>query len=433
VGTLSGGNSSCATPLGPDCYGKFSVAWASGSGASFRLKDWLDSTGSGVTGVSGMEAAAAPLIRAGAVTLIDESCASGNGTIDPGELVTLEVRLRNVGLSDSSNITVTLLATNGITLPGAPQSYGALPANGVEVARRFSFVASGVCGSAIKPSFLLQDGTRNLGIIRFEFTLGAFIPVLAQNFDAVAAPALPPGWTTSAAGIGPWRTRAATGDTPPNVAYAPTAASEGDSVLVSPVIPIATTNARISFSHKYDVESGWDGGVLEVSFNGSPFTEIISAGGRFESWAYSGSLASSANPLSQRDAWTGDSGGFINTIVSLPAVAAGKSVQFRWRLGNDASVSYDGWYVDSVVVFDGAACCHTLAPPIIMNPRRENGAATFSFTTVVGQEYITEFKDTLDTNLAWVPFQTNAGDGGWHSVTNPMTGATNRFFRVRTQ
>ena len=42
LGTLSGGDSDCATPASPDCYGKFSVAWASGNSSASRLRDWLD-------------------------------------------------------------------------------------------------------------------------------------------------------------------------------------------------------------------------------------------------------------------------------------------------------------------------------------------------------------------------------------------------------
>ena len=42
VGFLSGGSASCSQPFASDCYGKFSVAWDSGSAAASRLKDWLD-------------------------------------------------------------------------------------------------------------------------------------------------------------------------------------------------------------------------------------------------------------------------------------------------------------------------------------------------------------------------------------------------------
>jgi hypothetical protein len=59
VGTLSGGGSSCSSPTSPDCYGKFSVAWASGTVATNRLRDWLDPRNTGVTAVAGSDQAPA--------------------------------------------------------------------------------------------------------------------------------------------------------------------------------------------------------------------------------------------------------------------------------------------------------------------------------------------------------------------------------------
>jgi hypothetical protein len=53
VGFLTGGESSCADPTRPDCYGRFSVAWDRGSSASQRLCDWLDPDDTAAVTVSG--------------------------------------------------------------------------------------------------------------------------------------------------------------------------------------------------------------------------------------------------------------------------------------------------------------------------------------------------------------------------------------------
>ncbi len=55
VGTLTGGYSSCSTPTYSDCYGKFSVAWDSGTQPTNRLRDWLDPRNTGVTAVAGSD------------------------------------------------------------------------------------------------------------------------------------------------------------------------------------------------------------------------------------------------------------------------------------------------------------------------------------------------------------------------------------------
>lgn len=55
VGTLSGGTADCANPNAPDCYGKFSAAWGSGSSAAERLRDWLDPTNTGAVTLQGVD------------------------------------------------------------------------------------------------------------------------------------------------------------------------------------------------------------------------------------------------------------------------------------------------------------------------------------------------------------------------------------------
>lgn len=53
IGSLSGGVASC-TVIGPDCYGKFAVAWDGDSEAS-RLQDWLDPNGTNPDGIDGTD------------------------------------------------------------------------------------------------------------------------------------------------------------------------------------------------------------------------------------------------------------------------------------------------------------------------------------------------------------------------------------------
>ena len=91
-----------------------------------------------------------------------------------------------------------------------------------------------------------------------------------------------------------------------------------------------------------------DGGVLEISINGGSFVDIIAAGGVFESGGYNGSIPNFGNPLSGRSAWTGDSGGYIDTVVKLPPTAIGQNVQYRWRFGSDESIGDVGWRIDTI-------------------------------------------------------------------------------------
>ena len=186
--------------------------------------------------------------------------------------------------------------------------------------------------------------------------------------------------------------------------------------------------------HSYDMEDGYDGGVLEIAYNAGPFNDIIDAGGSFVSGGYNDFIDPDFNnPLAERDAWTGNSGGFIATVVNLPITAAGQNIRLRWRLGTDESESQIGWNVDTVSVSDGYACCQQSAPPQIVDILPSNNNIVFSFNTVAGQTYVTEYQNVLATNLVWTPLQTNTGNGAKRSVTNATGAAANRFFRVKLQ
>jgi len=437
LGTLSGGGSDCSTPTLPDCYGKFSVAWASGTTTSSRLRDWLDAQNSGVTNVSGVDPYLRVIPAAAGALLLTEICVPGNNAIDPSETVTVSFALKNTGGIDATNLFATLQATGGVILPSPTQNYGPLAASGAAVSRQFTFTASGICGGTINALLQLRDGTNKLGAVTFSLPLGSPNVALSENFDELVAPALPEGWTALVSGsANAWSSSTTQPDTLPNAVFAEDPAQISDNLLISPPIAITSSNAQLTFRHSYNLEtgsSGLDGGVLEISINGGPFADILSAGGSFVNNGYNETISTRyQNPLAGRAAWSGASGGFITTVAKLPASAAGHLIQLRWRLGSDSSVSMDGWYVDTILVADGSTCCRSLLAPTIVNTRRVGANLAFSYNGLVGQNYIIESKNSL-TDLAWVPRQTNTGAGFLTSYTNATAGVPQRFFRLRTQ
>jgi hypothetical protein len=203
--------------------------------------------------------------------------------------------------------------------------------------------------------------------------------LLTQNFDGVTPPALPGGWTTSftngAANCTPtgtctqgsnWTTSATSSDTAPNSAFHNDPSCVTDNLLDPPTVAIpAGTTAQITLHHTYNTESGFDGGVLEISINGGAFADIITAGGSFVSGPYNATISVNfLSPIAGRQAWTGNSGGFVTTTVNLPAAAIGQNVQFRFRMASDCSVSGNSWFVDTITVTAcGAGCTLTLTCP----------------------------------------------------------------------
>jgi uncharacterized repeat protein (TIGR01451 family) len=107
-------------------------------------------------------------------SLTAESFSPGNGTIDVGETVTVNLRLRNAGNVANTNLVATLLATNGVAPvpPNAPQTYGSLQPGGFPiVGRSFSFTANGTNAGTVTAVLQLQDGPANLGTASFVFSL----------------------------------------------------------------------------------------------------------------------------------------------------------------------------------------------------------------------------------------------------------------------
>src|SRR4030095_4575789 len=128
--------------------------------------------------------------------------------------------------------------------------------------------------------------------------------------------------------------------------------------LTSPPIAIGTFQAQLNFRHRFDTESNWDGGVLEISIAEEPFVDFLAAGGHFLEGGYNGRV------LSSTSGWSGNSGDFITVVALLPPTAEGQSVRFRWRFLSDSSTGGVGWFVDTISVTDGYSCCSS-PPPIL--------------------------------------------------------------------
>ena len=117
-----------------------------------------------------------PEIQAGNATLVNESCPPFNTAIDPGERVTINLPLTNMGTGPTSNLVATLQTNANVQSPSAPETYGVLtpsPAPGNTASRDFSFTAVGSCGATITATWQLQDGMTNLGTVSKQFVLGS--------------------------------------------------------------------------------------------------------------------------------------------------------------------------------------------------------------------------------------------------------------------
>jgi len=201
---------------------------------------------------------------------------------------------------------------------------------------------------------------------------------LSESFDNVSPPALPPDWlATNALGPPPLWVTSNSGvplppaDTSPNAASIDDPAVVSDKRLDSLAFPIPPAHPlQLTFRQNFNLEAsdvdpnlGFDGGVLEVSFDGgNTFQDILDAGGSFAMGGYNRTISTDrGSPIAGRQAWSGNSEGFITTVVNLPILSTG--TRLRWRMASDTSGSGEGWRVDTINIAGCAPVpCQTPSP-----------------------------------------------------------------------
>ena len=168
-----------------------------------------------------------------------------------------------------------------------------------------------------------------------------------DDFESGAA-----GWSSNGTGD-TWALQGTNVHGGANAYHADDVTSVSDQRLVSPsvVLPTGRSPLTLKFWNRQEMESRdggcYDGGVLEISTDGSTWTRIENElltdpydGGILNDWN---------NPLGGSDAWCGNPQDWLLSVVDLDAWA-GQSVRFRFRLGTDSSLGAPGWTLDDVTV-----------------------------------------------------------------------------------
>ncbi len=184
-------------------------------------------------------------------------------------------------------------------------------------------------------------------------------PLFEQNFDQITPPALPSGWTASQgmnlSGAPFWVSSAIASDTAPNDVFSEAPGNILDNRLDTPLVQVSTFDWSFAFRNNFNLEEGFDGAVLEVSapeINGGEFTDILdpSVGGKFTGGGYNATIGTKFNsPIAGRRAWSGNSGGYVWTAVSIPGIMSGSpnEMRLRFRLVTDNSGASVGWRIDT--------------------------------------------------------------------------------------
>lgn len=368
-----------ASSAAPEAIADVNDVWAGFALRGMGMSAVVNAAGTGGGTARVTEAFDVPGLVQTPTLSYSDSSGDNDGFPEPGEAITFTVPLTNYATVDATNTTLQIAGGDSV-------SYGTVAA-GQTVVRTIVYTvpANTPCGSSVTVTF---NVTSSVGTVSFTRVLiiGAPQTTYSENFDGVTAPAFPAGWTAVAVQSGiNFVTTTNNADSAPNAAFALDPETVGGGTdLTSPAISINNPGAVISFRNRFDTEAGWDGGVLEISVNGGAFQDIITAGGRFIENGYNGVLgAGTNNPIANRNGWSGNSNGYINTSVQLPAAAAGQSIRLKWRFGADNNTvgqgPNPGWYIDNVRIGDNYQC--VLVPEEFGSPRGDfdgDGKTDFS-------------------------------------------------------
>ncbi|MFT4924742.1 MAG: hypothetical protein ACI8WB_000826 [Phenylobacterium sp.] len=146
-----------------------------------------------------------------------------------------------------------------------------------------------------------------------------------------------------------------------NVAFGPNLSQNNDISLVSPTVTVNdSVPFRLNFDHYYDFQIGgeldpddntaWDGGVIEISIDDNPWTDVVAAGGTFLT-GYNGTISNDNPALPQREGLTGviDADDIASEgLTFADGLLNGRLVKFRFRIGSDGAIGAWGWNIDNV-------------------------------------------------------------------------------------
>jgi len=100
-------------------------------------------------------------------------------------------------------------------------------------------------------------------------------------------------------------------------------------------------NPIIFFYHWYDIETGWDGGNVKYSTDGTTWLLLHPVGG------YDGVASTANSGIPAESCFTGHPAVWEAEEIIIP-VNSGQTFKLRFHFGTDGSVTYPGWYIDDL-------------------------------------------------------------------------------------
>ncbi|MEL6635242.1 MAG: M36 family metallopeptidase [Bacteroidota bacterium] len=256
--------------------------------------------------------------------------------IEDGDIISYNLNIVNATNKPQTNVIITDVFPEGTSLvDGSLDCAGAT----VEDNTLTLSIDDLAIGDTVRCSYQLQTTPQ-----------GRSLPEISETGDSINNDI----WRSSASlGITRWTPVPGAGRDGSSALFAENVPSQSDQRL-STRDPILLEGPQpiLSFWHSYNTELSKDGGIVEM--------ELESGGDWFDLGAYivtnpypARHDESQTSILTQRASFTGNSNGYIHTIIDLSDFV-GEEVKIRFRFICDNMGSEEGWYIDDIKLFSDA-------------------------------------------------------------------------------
>jgi hypothetical protein len=277
--------------------------------------------------------------------LIDDLSANANGIFDPGETVSFVMNVLNESEVQAEGVAVSLSETSSyLSFAQTNLALGDIPGGKILQARVSATVTSSCpAGTSIPLTVNItsdnaasasSNETLSIGLINLLFTFET------DNGGFTDGSTVSPGWEWGTSTYAGAYSGTKVWGTVLNATYANSATY----ALVSPPVNVGTSS-QLSFYHRYNIETNYDGAQCRISTNGGSSWSII-----YPTAGYS----SSNLPALSGPGYHGTQSSWTQVTFNL-ASYAGQQVRFKWLMMTDASVVREGWFIDNVQITNSSS------------------------------------------------------------------------------
>ncbi len=272
----------------------------------------------------------------------------GQQYFNPGDVVSINFDLKNKGLSTAYNFNAVLTSLSpNATVNSGNVSFDSIAARS-SVSSTSPFIVSIGSSAMIEQEVLLLLTTYTNSVPMSSDTIRMILGIPTYTFiDTTGNPANL--WTVTSNVAHQWEATTTSYYTSP-VSYTDSKigqyANNANVVMqmTNPINLSGLNNPRLTFWTKWDIETKWDCGRIEISTNnGTTWTTI--GGARSKPASGNGVQTPAGVPV-----YDGTQSNWVKEEINLSPFAS-EQVKLRFRLQSDVTITRDGWYLDDIGIY----------------------------------------------------------------------------------